>query len=172
MHFALGWKEGTNLHLAQFAGGERTMRNVLWKVAVIIMFLASAPLRADDVRAAMEAANAQWLTAFNAPNPAAFPALYTENAVVLFQGAPPVKGPEAIGQFWAGRIKAGVKDHGFEILETWGDGKYAYQLARASAVLVKATGERTTFIGNTLSIFEKQNDGTWRTKVHMYNRPD
>ena len=128
----------------------------------------SAPaVRADDIRAAMEAANAKWLAAFNTPDPSAFPALYTADAVVLFQGTPPVRGPEAIGQFWGSRIKLGLKDHGFEILEAWADGKYAYQWARASVVLVKETGESRTFIGNTLRIFEKQTDGTWKTKVHM-----
>jgi ketosteroid isomerase-like protein len=149
------------------------MRNVFWKIAVVILLLTSAPsARADVLRAAMEAANARWLAAFNTPNPAAFPALCTADAVVLFQGAPPVTGPEAIGQFWASRIKLGLKDHGFEILEAWGDGKYAYQWARASVVLVKETGERTTLVGNTVRIFEQQNDGTWKTKVHMFNRPN
>ena len=68
------------------------MRNVFWKIAVVILLLTSAPsARADDLRAAMEAANARWLAAFNTPNPTAFPALYTADAVVLFQGAPPVR---------------------------------------------------------------------------------
>ena len=92
--------------------------------------------------------------------------------MVLFHGAPPVRGPDAIGQFWAARIKLGLKDHAFEILETWADGKYAYQWAKASVVLAKETGEKTTFVGNTLRIFERQNDGTWKTKVHMFNRPN
>jgi uncharacterized protein (TIGR02246 family) len=148
------------------------MRTVLSKVAVVIILAFSSPVRADDLRAAMEAANAQWLAAFNTPNPAAFPALYTSDAVLLFQGSPTVKGAEAIGQFWASRIKLGVRDHGFELLDTWADGRYAYQWARASAVLVKPTGERITFVGNTLRIFEKQNDGAWKIKIHMYNRPE
>ena len=149
------------------------MRTLFSKVAVVIILLSGiSSLRADDLRAAMEAANAQWLTAFNTPNPAAFPDLYTLDAVLLFQGSPTVRGAEAIGQFWAARIKLGVRDHGFELLDTWADGNHAYQWARASAVLVKPTGERITFVGNTVRNIENQNDGTWKTKIHMYNRPE
>lgn len=56
--------------------------------------------RADDIRPAMEAANAQFLAAFNTPNPSAFPSLYTKDSVLSFQSAPPITGPEAIKQFW------------------------------------------------------------------------
>jgi ketosteroid isomerase-like protein len=160
------------LGLFYFKGAPH-MTTMLSKVVIVIVLLAcSLSARADDLRAAMEAANAQWLRAFNTPNPAAFPDLYTSDAVLLFQGAPSVKGAEAIGQFWAARIKLGLRDHGFEILDTWADGKYAYQWARASAVLVKPTGERITVGGNTVRIFEKQGDGTWKTRIHMFNRPD
>jgi uncharacterized protein (TIGR02246 family) len=146
------------------------MRTAFSKIVVMIVLLASSPpVRADDLRAAMEAANADWLTAFNTPNPAAFPGLYTSDAVLLFQGSPPVKGPEDIGQFWASRIKLGVRDHGFEILDVRADGKYAYQWARASAVLAKSTGERIMLGGNTLRVFERQADGTWKTRIHMFN---
>jgi hypothetical protein len=58
------------------------------------------PAWADDVRLAMEAANVQFLAAFNTPNPSAFLPLYTADAVLFFQGSPPVRGPEAIKQFW------------------------------------------------------------------------
>ena len=46
----------------------------------LLMWDSSA--RADDLRAAMEASNQQWLNAFNTPNPAAFPAMYTDDAIL------------------------------------------------------------------------------------------
>jgi ketosteroid isomerase-like protein len=114
---------------------------------------------AADLRAAMEADNARWLAAFNTPNPAAFPAMYTKDALLLPQGAQPVTGgPEAIKRFWESNIKAGVKD-----------GKYAYQAAKWTVVLVKSTGEKIPLSGNTIRIFERQSDGTWLTKIHMFN---
>jgi len=53
---------------------------------------------------------------------AAFPALYTEDAILIFHGAPPIVGPEAIKRFWESRISAGARDHTSEIIETWADG--------------------------------------------------
>jgi ketosteroid isomerase-like protein len=78
-------------------------------------------------------------------------------------------GREAIKQFWESRIKLGIRDHTFK---TGVDGRYAYQVAKATVQLVRGTGEKTLIVGHTGRVFEKQSDGTWKTKVHMYNRPN
>jgi uncharacterized protein (TIGR02246 family) len=153
---------------------ENKMRkaSLLFALAAILpMLILHRPARADDVRPAMEAANAQFLAAFNTPNPSAFLPLYAADAVLFFQGAPPVKGPEAIKQFWESRIKAGVRDHTFDIMEIGTDGKYAYQVTNTTVQLVRSPGEKTLIAGHTVRIFEKQSDGTWKAKIHMYNRP-
>lgn len=133
--------------------------------AILPMFILDRPARADDVRPAM------FLAAFNTPNPSAFLPLYTADAVLLFQGSPPVKGPEAIRQFWESRIKAGVRDHTFDIIEIGTDGKYAFQVTNTTVQLVRGPGEKILIAGHTVRIFEKQDDGTWKAKIHMYNRP-
>jgi uncharacterized protein (TIGR02246 family) len=138
-------------------------------VALLVGLLA-APARAEDLRAVMEADNARWLAAYNTNNPAAFPAMYTKDAVLLPPGAQPVSGREAIGQFWESRLKAGNrKDHTFEIVSIQQDGKYAYQVARWTVVVVKDTGEPTKLTGNTVRIFERLPNGGWLTKVHIFN---
>jgi uncharacterized protein (TIGR02246 family) len=154
------------------------MENKMRKMLFVLAIAATLPLlvpgkvaRADDIRPAMEAANAQFLAAFNTPNPSAFPPLYTKDSVLFFQGAPPITGPEAIAQFWESRIKLGIRDHTFDIIDTRADGKYAYQVTNTTVQLVRDTGEKTLIAGNTVRIFEKQSDGTWKTKIHMYNRP-
>src|ERR1700680_348011 len=136
--------------------------------AILPLLVFAVPVWADDVRLAMEAANAQFLAAFNTPNPAGFASLYTADSILLFQGAPALTGPEAIKQFWDSRIKAGAKDHTFEIIETGADGKFAYQVTKSSVQLVKDTGEKTLISGYSVRIFEKQSDGTWKTKVHTF----
>lgn len=154
------------------------MRRIPFILSIVLPIVAILPLpalaqtsRADDIRPAMEAANTQFLAAFNTPNPPAFLPLYTADAVLFFQGAPPVTGPDAIKQFWESRIKLGIRDHTLEIIETGADGKYAFQTSKATVQLVRENGEKTLIAGHTVRVFEKQSDGTWKVKIHMYNRP-
>jgi len=140
---------------------------------VMFAFLALVPVSAaaqnDKLREAMEADNARWNAAFNTPNPAAFPAMYTKDAILLPSGKQPITGPGAIKQFWEGIIKSGVRDHTFEIISTRADGKYAYQIARWTIKVANEGGTKTPFSGNTVRIFERQADGKWLTKVHIFN---
>jgi uncharacterized protein (TIGR02246 family) len=141
------------------------------RVALLMLVAATAfAARAEELRPAMERANAQFLEAFNRPNPAGFAALYTPDALLLFSGLPPRTGPEAIAQFWESRIKAGARDHTFELLDAWADGKYAFQIAKAGVQIVPPTGEKIAISGYTVRIFERQSDGSWKAKVHMFNR--
>jgi ketosteroid isomerase-like protein len=136
------------------------------------LWAVSTAVRADGLRAEMEAANAEWLTAFNTLNGGAFAALYTKDAVVLPPNVQPIVGAEAIGQYWTDRIKGGnLKNHSFEITSTYRDGKYAYQVARWTLDVINDKGETTKRAGNTVRIFEKQPNGKWLTKVHIYNYP-
>jgi ketosteroid isomerase-like protein len=139
---------------------------------LIPLVLFASPVRADDLRTAMEASNKQWLDAFNTPSIASFPAMYTEDAVLIPGGmASAVPGPVEITKFWEGSIRAGFKDHTFEIVETRADGNLAYVL---SSWTVKKVGggpnnnEESTLQGHTLRVLLKQSDGTWKTKVHIF----
>lgn len=145
---------------------------VLAIVAILPLLVLGKIARADDIRPAMESANAQFLAAFNTPNPSAFLPLYTTDSILFFQGAPPITGPEAIKQFWESRIKLGAREHTFDIIEIGADGKYAFQITKTTVQLVRDTGQKTLISGHTVRIFEKQSDGTWKTKIHMYNRPN
>ena len=137
---------------------------------LIVLLAATTPTWANDLRAEMEAANSQWLAAYNTLNGAAFAAMYTKDAMCLPPSAQPVVGAEAIGQFWTDRIKGGNrKDHTFEIVSIHRDGKYAYQVARWTLDLVNDKGETTKMAGNTVRIFERQPNGKWLTKVHIFN---
>src|SRR5882724_5708240 len=141
----------------------RTLRARLLIAAVLPLLVLGKVARADDIRPAMESANAQFLAAFNMPNPSAFLPLYTTDSILFFQGAAPVTGAEAIKQFWESRIKIGARDHTFEIIETGADGNYAYQVTKTTIQLMRDNGEKTLLSGHTVRIFEKQDDGTWRT---------
>jgi ketosteroid isomerase-like protein len=115
----------------------------------------------------MEAANVEFLAAFDTPNPSAFLPLYTKDSVLSGRVAP--HGPEAIKQFWELRIKLGVRNHVFDIIETGADGEYAYPVTKTTVQLVRDTGEKTLITGHTVRILEKQSDGAGKTKIHTYN---
>lgn len=141
----------------------------LYSAALVCLSLASPTALASDLRAAMEADNARWLAAFNSPNPADFVNLYTSDARLLPPGEQPITGgPEAIRQFWESKIKMGVKEHTFEIVNVHEDSEYAYQVAKWTLVVAKDNGERTPYAGSAVRIFERQSDGSWRTKVHFW----
>jgi len=131
---------------------------------------AQAHPRGSDLRAEMEAANASFLAAYNSRNGPAFKGMYTPDAMLLPSSSEPVVGADAIGAFWADRIKDGKrKNHTFEIVSVWADGRYAYQIARYTVDVVSEKGETVKGAGNTVRIFERQPGGKWLTKVHIFN---
>jgi ketosteroid isomerase-like protein len=124
----------------------------------------------SDLRAEMEAANSTFLAAYNSQNGTAFKDMYTSDAMLLPPSAQPLIGADAIGGFWADRIKDGKKkNHTFEIVSVWADGRYAYQIARYTVDVVNDKGETVKAGGNTVRIFERQPGGKWLTKVHIFN---
>ncbi len=138
-------------------------------VAPVVLCAGFSPAWANDLRSAMEAANAEWLAAYNGMNAAAFPAMYAKDAELMPPGAQPVRGAVAIGQFWADRIKPGNrKNHTFEIISIEQDGKLAYQTSRWTVDLVSDKGEVKKVAGNSVRIFEKPGD-KWLIKVHIFN---
>jgi|SRR5215475_7212846 len=142
--------------------------------AATLVVLAVGGAGAEDLRSAMEADNARWLAAFNTNAPAVLAAMYTTDAIVLPPGpagTQPVNGSQAIGKFWEDLLKIGDrKDHTWEIVSVQQDGQYAYQVARLTLDMRNKNGGFTNVSGNTLRIFERQPDGTWLTKVHIFNR--
>jgi len=131
---------------------------------------AAATAQGSELRAQMEAANASFLGAYNTQNGTAFKGMYTPDAMLLAPSTQPIVGAEAIGAFWADRVKGGNrKNHTFEIVSVWADGRYAYQVARYTLDVVSDKGEIFKTTGNTVRIFERQADGKWLTKVHIFN---
>ena len=130
----------------------------------------ATPAWAEDLRSAMEADNVKWLKAFNTRNTEVMPGMYTPDAIIMAPNSAPVKGREAIGQFWDKMLKDGkLKDHTFDIVDVKQVGNQAYQVARYTLVSVAEDGKSANAAGNAVRIFERQADGTWLTKVQIFN---
>ena len=67
---------------ASVKGGKTMKIKQAISVAILVVLLTAPTAWAqDNIRAAMEAANKEWSAAYNSMNGAAFPALYTKDAV-------------------------------------------------------------------------------------------
>jgi ketosteroid isomerase-like protein len=131
---------------------------------------AAAHAYGSGLRAEMEAANAAFLAAYNRQDATGLKGMYTPDATLLPPGTQPLVGADAIGAFWADRIKDGKREnHTLEIVSVWADGRYAYQIARYTVEAVNDDGETVKATGNTVRIFERQPGGKWLTKVHIFN---
>ena len=133
-------------------------------VLSIVAFAAGAE-QPEDLAAVMEANNAKWLQAYNAQDVEMLSKMYADDAILIASGAQPIQGAKDIEAYWAEDVK-GYSDHTWRILETRGANDLAYQVAEWT---VAERGTGTQYSGNTVRILERQPDGEWLTKVHMFS---
>lgn len=134
-------------------------------LAIVIAGIA----KAADEKQIVQNANKQWLSAFNSGNAAALPGMYTTDAVLLADGSAPITGRQDIQKYWEGALKMGLKDHTFAPIIVKQDEKTAYQAATWTLMAPKESGGSTQATGSAVHVFEKQPDGKWLIKVHIYN---
>jgi ketosteroid isomerase-like protein len=138
--------------------------------AVTVASAAASQPHGSDLRAQMEAANATFLAAYHSQSRTAFKGIYTPDAMLLPPSSQPLVGADAIETFWADSIKDGKRTNPtFQIVSVWAEGRYAYQVARYTVDMVDGQGATSKVAGNAVRIFEKQPDGKWLTKVHIFN---
>jgi uncharacterized protein (TIGR02246 family) len=124
---------------------------------------------AADGKQVVEIATRQWLDAFNAGQAKALPAMYTTDAVLLADGSEPITGRAGIQKYWEGALKMGLKEHTFAPITVKQEGNIAYQAANWTLMAPKEGGGSTQATGSAVHVFEKQPDGKWLIKVHIYN---
>jgi uncharacterized protein (TIGR02246 family) len=146
----------------------KTVRNSCALFFTLASGIAGAAQAADG-KQIVQTANKQWLAAFNAGKPEALPAMYTTDAVLLADGSEPITGREGIQKYWEGALKMGLKDHTFAPITVKQEGKVAYQAATWTLMAPKEGGGSTQATGSAVHVLEKQPDGKWLIKVHIYN---
>jgi len=143
------------------------MRKTL-SLALMLVLASIAHAWADPLTEDMTKLNAQWDAAINDPNFDALLPMYTADARLMPPGAPPVSGPTAIRDFFAKRGTS-VRNHKLELVEIFPIGDYAYVTSRFKASL--ARGEETTMLsGSTVKLYERQSNGEWKVKSHIFVR--
>ena len=120
--------------------------------------------------ATLTALNQQFDAAFNSKNTAAIAALYADSAIVMPAPAgQPVKGRQAIADFFGGLIQAGVIEHALTMKDVIVTDTLATQAGNWAAAMIGEDGVKQQFGGNVQVVFQKQADGQWLAVTHIWN---
>lgn len=113
--------------------------------------------------------NETWNDAFNNGDIEKLVSLYAEDATLSPGNGQALVGRDAIANLFQSFIDAGVHDHSLETVTTGGDENTIFQVARWSAKGGTANGETPEFGGITMNVLEKNQDGKWVTRAHVWN---
>lgn len=98
---------------------------------VLLVFVIGFPASAaDDVRAAIEAANKKFEAAVGRGDGPGAPALYTATGQLLPAQSDFVSGTQAIGQFWQAVFNSGIKGGSLTTVEVEGHGNTAHEIGK------------------------------------------
>lgn len=116
-------------------------------------------------RATIRAAVEQWSAAAQAKDVEGFMSVYADDAVLMLEGAPDLRGVEAIRAGIGGMMQ---NDPNFNLSFTPDDitvaraGDFAYETGTYSLTLSDAEQAPATQTGYYIVLWEKQSDGTWK----------
>jgi len=120
---------------------------------------------AAEVSKAYEA----WDAAFNKADAKALAAAYLPSAKVLPPTHEVLSGAADIEAFFAGLFSSGYTDHKLTIIDGGGDDKIVYSAARWSVTAKNADGAPETAAGIATHVFERQEDGSLKLRLHTFN---
>ena len=137
----------------------------------ICAFALSGPVSATDpsVRTVVSGLNSSWNEAFNKGDASAVAALYGERATLSAGDGKTLVGRSEIEKLFKGFIDGGVHEHTIDIVEVYGNGDFAYEVARWSAKGRAKDGKEPGFGGVLTNVFERGTDGKWKSMSHVWN---
>jgi ketosteroid isomerase-like protein len=145
-------------------------RPSLLSCAMLLIFTCACVSHAgaDPLADEISSAAAKWDAAINNADFDALLPLYTADGRLMPPGAQPVTGPLAIRDFFAGRGRS-VRHHKVELVDVLPSGNYAYTTSHFTATLV-VNEKATPISGSTVRLLERQPDGQWKIKSHIFVR--
>ena len=126
----------------------------------------SPPARpaATGSKQAIEAAVARYVAATNRGDADALAALYADDAMLLPPDHEPIKGRQAIGDFWRQGTDEGLK---VTTLAVEVDGDLGYLVGRYN---LPPTDEEPADSGKYVMCLRRQRDGSWKLTADIWNR--
>jgi uncharacterized protein (TIGR02246 family) len=137
--------------------------------AIVGVIGLTLPAAAEDVRQAIEQANARFVEAYKAGDAAALASLYGETAKMLPPDATEVAGREAIQKLWQSWIDGGFKDLTLDTTEVEASGDLAYEIGNFSLQAPAENNTMTTAVGNYLVVWKRAAAGDWQLQVDTWN---
>ena len=127
--------------------------------------MSAAAASLQDIARAIRALEQEFQDHANAGNAAALTeAFYAADATLLPPSAPPVKGADAIRDFWAAFLGAGVTDAELRTEDVSASGDLAYN---TGAYAFSLNGSRHT--GKYLVVYRRQADGSYRAVADSFS---
>lgn len=133
---------------------------------LLTLLLSTSGIGAEhDLKPTIEAANQQWMQAFNQHDSAAVAALYTANGQLLPAHSDIVEGTEAIAQFWQGAFDAGIQRAKLTTVEVEGQGDTAYEVGTYTLM---GKDDKVLDTGKYIVVW-KHDQGQWKLHRDIWN---
>ena len=142
-----------------------TTRARLSFVLAVSFLLQAHAARADEVRDAVEAGNANFIAAYLAEDAQAIAQLYTESAEVIAPGAPVARGRAAIADFWkAGFAANPPKSIQLETRDVEAAGDLAVELGSVKLGFRDGSTQQARYL-----VVWKREGGSWKLHRDIWN---
>lgn len=147
---------------------------VLLTLGLLVVPSASADSKPQDagvqeVRAAIEKANAKFSEAFARGDAKALAAMYTTDAIAFPPDSEMVRGNEAIGAFWKAAHDSGVRGAVPTAVEVERSGDTAYEVGTVAVTIQPDGKAATTEVAKYVVVWKRQADGTWKLHRDIWN---
>ena len=120
---------------------------------------------------ALAQSRAAFVAALNGGDAEGASSVYAADARLLPPAAEPMQGRAAIEAFWRAGVEAGMAEVDLHALELERRDDHAYEIGRYAFRLEPTGGAAVVDRGNYVLVYERQEDGSWRRAVEMFN-PD
>lgn len=131
------------------------------------------PTDSSEVRVRQEVRAVQnaMLGAWNAGRLDSLMTHYDENAVILVEGAAPIRGRDGIASVSRAGIESGIRTTSLEPVDWWIDGRIVVVQANYTSLIPTTAGVREDR-GSVLAVLERQADGRWLVVAESWTRSD
>lgn len=119
-------------------------------------------------KAAVQENNEKFMQAIRDGDAKAIAARYTDDCVLLPNGAPRMEGPTAVEGFFAQAVEMGIKDIQLTTDDVIEAGDALIEVGRALVTIEPGDGQTIEDSGDYVVIYRQQ-DGEWKMAIDIWN---